>query len=436
MLIGLNLRRGIRSILLLSLAFVLCAYPARAQESNPLINPQEIEYVETEHEYLNILLAGIDFGRKGYLGSYRKTELLRCHADAMLVIAMDKTDGSVDLISLPRDSLTYVPGVRGIYKLNGAVNCGDTLEEGLERACATASWLLGGVEVSQYCAVDMNTMIALGDAIGGVEFNMDMAYSGHSGRKYVMGWQHLDGVGIMDYLRARTNATRNGSDIGRTGRHRELMLAIFAKIRDNPALVMEILKVMQDPEQLLVTSFGLSDVLSLAGVALKVQPENIGSYVLTGPYMSALGGWNFTFTHQANRQQVLREVFGIHAQELPYVSKRYCAWLEETGFTTARYLGSARQILAYAQSMELDRTQKQMTDAFGETMEEVAALFSVAADTLNPLDQNAMERARKVLRSEGIALMEALGYTEPINWLAGPSWYEDARINEYQYEWQ
>lgn len=148
MLIRLNLRRGIRRMLLLSLAFVLCVYPARAQESNPLVNPQKIEYVETEHEYLNILLAGIDFGRKGYLGSYHKTELLQCHADAMLVIAMDRTDGSVDLISLPRDSLTYVPGVRGIYKLNGAVNCGDTLEEGLECACAAASWLLGGVEVS------------------------------------------------------------------------------------------------------------------------------------------------------------------------------------------------------------------------------------------------------------------------------------------------
>ena len=83
-------------------------------------------------------------------------------------------------------------------------------------AMSAVEWLLGGIRIDYYFAVDMNTMIALGDTIGGVDFDVEMSYTGHSGAEYHMGMQHLDGVGITDYLRARTNATVDGTDIART----------------------------------------------------------------------------------------------------------------------------------------------------------------------------------------------------------------------------
>ena len=47
----------------------------------------------------------------------------------------------------------------------------------------------------------------IGDLIGGIDYDLDMAYTGSSGRTYQKGYQHLDGTGIYDYMRARRNAT-------------------------------------------------------------------------------------------------------------------------------------------------------------------------------------------------------------------------------------
>lgn len=409
---------------------------AETESQNPLLNPQPVQYAETEHRFFNVLFAGIDFGTRGYWGSYGKKALEECHADAMLVISLDMDDNTVDLVSLPRDTVTYVPDVHGIYKLNGAVNCADTVEEGLERACDAASWLLGGVEVSHYCAVDMNTMIALGDLIGGVDFDMDMAYTGHSGRRYVTGMQHLDGQGIMDYLRARTNATSKGNDIGRTGRHRELMMAIFQKIRDNPQLIPKIMGVIQDPEQTLLTNIGFVDMLELVPYATKIDMDNIGSHVITGVYRTALEGWNFTFTDQENRQTVIREVYGLEVPEIPYVSQKYCAWLVDTGFRTVRYVATARKLLEYANAMELTQKQREQVDDFEKLLDQTIAAFDDAADSLSRADQSVMEKTRKALRDAGDQLIEALEYPEKVNWSAGAIWYNDPRINEYQYKWQ
>jgi hypothetical protein len=34
-----------------------------------------------------------------------------------------------------------------------------------------ASWVLGGIKIGYSCAVDMKAMAAIGDAIGGVDFD-------------------------------------------------------------------------------------------------------------------------------------------------------------------------------------------------------------------------------------------------------------------------
>lgn len=430
--------RRILVSLLLGCCLLLSAAAACAETEsrNPLLNPQPVQYVETEHRFFNVLFAGIDFGPKGYRGSFGKKELEECHADAMLVISLDMDDNTVDLVSLPRDSVTYVPGVHGIYKLNGAVNCAETVEEGLQRACDAASWLLGGVEVSHYCAVDMKTMIALGDLVGGVDFDMDMAYTGHSGRKYVTGMQHLDGQGIMDYLRARTNATHNSNDIGRTGRHRELMMAIFQKIKDNPLLIPEIISVIQDPEQTLLTNISLAQMLELLPYAASIDTDSLGSHVVTGVYRTALDGWNFTFTDQEKRQAVIREVYGFEPPEIPYVSQEYCAWLMDTGFRTVRYVGTARKLLEYADTLELTQEQEKQIGDFEALLDQTIAAFDDAADSLSAADRKTMEKTRKKLRDAGEALIDALKYPERVNWSAGATWYNDPRINEYQYKWQ
>lgn len=423
---------------LAALLLLLLPGVATAQETapNPLLEPEELVYTDTQQRYFNILLAGIDLGRKGYAGSYGKLELSACHADAMLVASLNLDTGALNLISLPRDTLTYVPGVRGIYKLNGAFNCGDTIEEGLESACRAASWLLGGVEVSKYCAIDMNAMIELGDAIGGVEFDMDMYYTGSSGRKYQPGLQQLDGLGIMDYLRARRNATREGTDLGRTQRQRDLMLAIFEKIRNQPELVADVLAVLLDTDQTMLTNVGVQDLVALAPAVLSVKAEEVGSFVLTGAYRAALGGWNFTFTDQEHRLNVLAEIFGIEAQPLAFVSRDDCSWLMESGFRALRNISIARAVYDAAAACSLTGEQEAKLAALAETCAQVCACFETASRSHAPADSNRMVVAGMALRDQAQALAAELSFEDQILWSVKAAWYQDPRINEYQYAWE
>ena len=72
-------------------------------------------YTQTEDEFVNILLLGIDYGGKAWHTSGGKEKLEECHTDGVIVVSLNLTKDTISLISIPRDSLTYVPGGKGIY---------------------------------------------------------------------------------------------------------------------------------------------------------------------------------------------------------------------------------------------------------------------------------------------------------------------------------
>lgn len=428
----------ILAALLLAACFLGAVVGAGAESIsvNPLIDPQDTPTAKTSQRYTNILMLGIDFGFTNYRGSGSalKKTLEDCHTDAILVVSINMTTKAVNLISLPRDTLTYIPNVHGIYKLNGAFNCGETLEDGFANICAAASWLLGGIQIDHYCAVDMAAMIALGDFIGGVDLDVEMSYTGSSGTKYKKGMQHLDGQGIMDYVRARRNATVNANDIGRTGRQRQAMAAIFQKVKSNASLIKSGWDFANSGEINFYTDMSLAKVLNLLN---KIKnSDEIGSYVLTGPYRTALMGWNFTFTDQANRIDVIKEVYGIEVEELPYVSYEYTKWLMDEGFTTARYIAVARDVLEQAGQQEaLSAEQEAAVGKLQTALDEAVQAFDTAADSGAAGDQTTMVAKRQALRSAGNeASLLLTGEEAP--WYSGKYWYADPMINEYQYSWQ
>jgi polyisoprenyl-teichoic acid--peptidoglycan teichoic acid transferase len=439
------MRRFGRTLCLLCCLSLVCRATAAVGESaytNPLLNPNTVSaYTELPEDMLNILLLGIDYGHKGYLGSGAKNVLEECHTDAMLVVSIHQDSKKIDLVSLPRDTLTYVPGIRGIYKLNAAVNCGETEEDGLQKACDAASWLLGGVKIDYYCAVDMNVMETLGDALGGVDFELEMSYTGHSGKKYAKGLTHLDGTGIVDYLRSRNNATVNSNDIGRTARQRELMTAIFQKLKADYSLMIKVFKVAMDNADGFFTNIPVSGTSLVSAISyLKaLNAENIGSYVITGKYRTALKGWNFTFTDQENRQSVIREVYGIDVAPLAYVDYDYTQWLMESGFRTIHLLWVAQELQTYLLGLDdaaLSQEGRQCERTFLDAVTATQDAFETAAVTMDDADTQAMIAARDAMKSAGEAAAEQLGYPDKLLWTTGKYWYTDPYINEVQLNWK
>ncbi len=408
--------------LLLLLCFLL-PLPGRAEglPHNPLIDPRPVDYkLNPADEILNILLLGIDKSDRAvkYGSDY--------HTDAIMVVAVNRTKNRVDLVSLPRDTLSYVPGIKGIYKLNAAINCGGgKTEEGFNKVMEAASWLLGGIRVDHYAAVDMQGMKLLGDAIGGVDFELETRIPG-----YGRGWRHLDGEGIVQYLRTRRGAQVNANDIGRTGRQRDLMQAIFEKVMSDRRYPLQLMKAIAGAEGGFFTNLNATEIMSLFGMAMSVDRDDIGSHVLTGRYRSALRGWNFTFTDQAHRLEVIREVYGVEAEEIPYVSLEYTKWLTDGGFHAARYLAVADVLLSAAEGMQPNEKQQEAIAALLEAKEAARTAFLIAADSMSKEDTQAMKETRRALRKAGEVFEKAFPRIKSPGWGEGKYWYLDRLINE------
>ena len=406
---------------------------ALVQSDNPLIDPQEHTVIDTAQRHINILLMGIDYGYPNYTTSGYKTELLECHTDAMLLLTVNMITKQVDMISLPRDTFTSVPDVRGVYKLNAAFNCADSLEQGLSRAVDAASRLLGGIRIDYYCAFDLNAVIALGDYIGGVDFDVDMYYQGNSGHYYAKGLQHLDGTGIMDYARARKNAQIGNTDLDRTNRQRRIATALIEKMCEDVSDVRKIWNYATDGELNFFTNLKLGVVVKVADYIARHNGE-IGNYVLSGTLQTEMT-WNFVFTDEENRAEVLRTVYGIEAEPLRYSSLRYAQWLYEEGMNWAKIMLYARELFLDMNGAEdLTEAQSEALRALEAAYNEAVPAFDEAARALQSEAINAARSKQNNLRKAYYAATEVLGVKPGFRSVA-PGWEGEKYPNEYHPNW-
>ena len=400
---------------------------------NPMLGETEKgSFTRTKDDIVNILLLGIDYGYEySTLVSY-KGELEDCHTDAVVVVALNRTQKTLDLISLPRDTVSYAPGVQGMYKLNGIINCADSIEKGIEAVCQSVSWHLGGVKMDHYIAVDVPALIALGDAIGGVEYDLEMSYTATSGY-YEKGLQVLDGQGIMDYMRARKNAPVGGTDLGRTERQRKMLSAIFQKIKSKPSLVFKCIGVLFDDSVSILTDIGFFDVISLGFAALRMDLSTMETHVLDGKLQGFYS--NFNFTDPDARSSLLKDVYGIEVEGYHSVSNNHMRWLSNEGFQAAKHINLAEKILTETKKNGLTKEQKEARKALEAAHDEAIAAFDAAAAHQGGDERNALARASSALKREIEAAAAILEYQEKLVMKVADPFYEDDLINEYQLNW-
>ena len=388
-----------------------------AQETLPI--------VITEEGIVNILLLGIDSDDKSYAkdgGDF--------HTDAIINVAINFNKGTVDLISLPRDTFTHVPGVRGIYKLNAAINCGGgKTEEGFLKVCEAASWLLGGIQIDYYAAFELDTVIAIGNLIGGVDFDMDMAYTGNSGRSYEKGMQHLDGTGIYDYMRARKNARYSISgDAGRMERSRKMLVAIFEKMKQENLLAV-LPSLIGEVKQGLYTNVSIQQMMSLAGFALEIDTAAIGSHTMKGKIRNALN-WNFWFIDQVARQALIEQVYGVTVAPLERVSYEYATWMGRAGFLAVRHLTTAMEVYRYACDIDIAKMTEKQRLALAQMEEDYRALQAeYEKESDMPAERN-LKSFRDALKESTEELARLIDYPNRMVWSLKSSWCEDECINE------
>lgn len=289
---------------------------------------------------VNVALFGIDAFENG-----RTTSGTMPHTDANLVLAINFDTKEVSLISIARDCLTTAPGYTGFYKFNGIFNVGGGMQNpkaGFELSCRAAEEWLGGISIPYYYGVDFQALIDLVDMIGGIDFDLDISIHTFDGRTIGKGNHHLDGYGVMAYMRMRSTA--DGLDSSRTARQRKMLIAIFKKLKREGKLSMipDLLKTMGDN---LYTNTNLVQTAALANFATEIDADSIQTYSIEG-YMKCNYEWRYCFIDQQKRIEIIRSVYGIDAGPMPIDTPVYERFLHKSGFRAILYLNITKKLFA------------------------------------------------------------------------------------------
>ena len=301
--------------------------PGDLPTPTPTLDPYKVLYNQADlsmmKDVVNILVIGVDYSVERETWDGKQDY----HADVMMVIAVNFEENRVDLISLPRDTYAQIPGVQGIYKLNASINCGGGYNDaGFRKVMESASWMLGGIPVDYYYAVNMPTVKALANAIGGVDYDVEMDFE-MAGRQYKKGFQHLDGQGVLDYMRVRKNIAASG-DLNRINRQKKMMIALFNAMKERNLLLM-IPDIVQAFQGQLHTNASLDKTMALALFAYNLDSENIGMHSISGKNQNIFG-WLFCLTDQEKRVEIIEKVYGVKLKEYLEFTPEYANYTWES----------------------------------------------------------------------------------------------------------
>lgn len=308
---------------------------------------------EQQTGIVNIMLMGIDAYEDG--GTTSGTVP---HTDSMMVIAVNFDQSTVDLITLPRDTFTTIPGHSGFYKLNSVFNVGlngkfntsgkaDDLADGFKLTCRTAEEWLGGISIPYYYGVDFQAVMDIVDAIGGIDYDVDQAFRSMSGRKsYGVGMHHLDGDAVMGYLRIRQSA--DGLDSSRTARQRRMMVAIFKKLKSEGKLT-QIPSLISAANSGIYTNTTLGQTAALVNFAANLDTDQLRTRAMSGDIGTIETYWRFAYVDQQNRIDLIKEVYGIDAAPVITCTRQYERWLNRIGFATIKHIHQIEKVLTAVQ---------------------------------------------------------------------------------------
>ena len=183
---------------------------------------------------VTVLLLGVDagVGRNTYA------------TDTMIVASLDPVAGTVSMASVPRDLVDApIPGGRTFSpKLNGLVSYvrwhPGAFPGYKGNGQAVLAWTLGkmlGVHIDYYAQVNLQGMVNVVNAVGGVDVNVDHALCdnrydeyGYKGFAIGAGHHHLGGNAALAYARIRKSDGE--SDFTRAARQQQVVVALKDRI--------------------------------------------------------------------------------------------------------------------------------------------------------------------------------------------------------------
>ena len=224
-----------------------------------------------KHNITNIAVFGID--TRDYTAYYGD----QGRSDSIIILSVDKTDNSIKLISVLRDSKVPIEGyepqkINAAYKYGLAPLAIKTLNQNFK------------LNIEDYVTVDFGMMAKVIDMLGGVDITLSeeeanlvnemadqvMDYKGYDAEA---GLNTLNGAQAVSFSRIRSI----DSDVERTGRQRAVLKSLFNKLRtkrvaEYPSLIRNFMDCVE-------TSLSFGDILSLA-TGVNIVNAKVSAYTM------------------------------------------------------------------------------------------------------------------------------------------------------------
>lgn len=263
--------------------------------------PAAVPYdsAESDKQYsdrINILLMGLDDGDDQHPGAPRRS-------DAMILASIHKDDGTIRLLSIPRDTRVEVPGYKGYDKITHAYYYG-----GAPLAVQTVETLLQ-VPVDHYVVVDWQAFIKIVDLLGGVDMYVerDMDYEDPYANLAIhlkKGYQHLNGQQTGQYVRFRSDEL---GDIGRVQRQQRFLKAMAGEVFNAGAIV-KVPELVNTMNQYIVTDVTGIEAVRLVYHLRGLRTQSPRAEMLPGKFAD-IGGLSYWNPDREQTRQLVQRLF-------------------------------------------------------------------------------------------------------------------------------
>jgi len=254
-------------------------------------------------------------------------------ADTIMVGTVDTVAKKVHVLGIPRD--TKVEAARSVKKINGALGVG-----GVELLKKETAGILG-FKPDFYIKIDLQGLISLVDAIGGVDFDVPykMNYDDPSQDLHIHfepGPTHLDGQSAMELVRYRGHA---GADLSRMKIQQDFLMAV-AKKMITPANITKIGTYAEIYAKNVETDLTVGNLIWFALQGFEIGTENIHMYTLptyTKDHKVNPSYYQFVSSEEAIKlinetvNPYKKEITGKNVNHVPFVAPVSAATGTDTG---------------------------------------------------------------------------------------------------------
>ena len=253
----------------------------------------EDQAVKTSKDEYLILMVGVDKAA----GEENNEDFTR--TDTIMLVKANTNDGTIKLMSIPRDSRVLV---RNTYdKVNHAHAFG-----GIELTLQSLRNFLG-LDIDYYVQVNYQALVEIVDAIGGVDYEVP---EGVEIKKWTLdvkpGLNHFDGTDTMWYLRTR-HIYDNG-DIGRVEAQQDFVKAMVDQAVEK-SNQMNLMTVISSYIKYVKTNLPMGAIVDLVKSIPNFSSDKVDTFIVPGEE-ATINRISYYIPDERETWDIVDDVFG------------------------------------------------------------------------------------------------------------------------------